>query len=162
MPAATGWGDHRPAIPASTQRQLRGAAARAGAAGQRPPGRSASAEKACEGAVLVAASALAGRIPAPWPGTLARGVRPVIGGAAVRARGVSAWRLVAGVGVDVSLSAMLRSSSATYPAAVKPFTISFRITVPRHFYVRRYPLPCTPLTGAKKRAVLMGGWRCRL
>jgi hypothetical protein len=36
--AATGWGDRAPAIPTSTQRQLRAAAARAGASGQRPRG----------------------------------------------------------------------------------------------------------------------------
>jgi hypothetical protein len=90
--AATRWGDHAPPIPANTNVTVDSAAA--GSRGPRggvwsaPTGSSAVAENACAGAVLVAASALPGRIPAPWPGTPARGVRPVIGGAAVLAGGV--------------------------------------------------------------------------
>jgi hypothetical protein len=151
MPAATRWGDHGPAIPTSSQRQLRVAAARAGAAGQRPSGGSAGAENAYAGAVLVAASA--------FPG----GSRPLAGdssprgatgdrGCSCAGRGcLSAWGLVAGVGVDVSRSAVLGFLSATNPAAVKLID-AFRshYSALALYVCDRYPLPGTPLTGAKR------------
>ena len=86
-------GDHPPAIPTNTNVSVDSAAA--GGRGPRGGGGSAptagdlpTAETACTGAVLVPASALPGRIPAPGRGLQPGGVRPVIGGAAGLAEGV--------------------------------------------------------------------------
>jgi hypothetical protein len=121
--AATRWGDHSPAIPASTQRRLRAAATRAGAAGQRPPRVICQRRKRLHGCCSGPSVGTARRIPAPWPGTPARRVRPVIGSAAV----------LAGVGVDVSRSAVLGFCRRPIPPPSNLFTISVRITVPPHF-----------------------------
>jgi hypothetical protein len=85
-----------------------------------PTGSSTVAEKACAGAVLAAASALPGRIWAPWPGTQARWGAAGDREHSCAGRGcLSAWGLVAGVRIDVSLSAVLGFLSATNPAAIK-------------------------------------------
>jgi hypothetical protein len=67
-----------------------------------------------------------------------------------------------GVRVDVSLSAVLGSSPATNPAAVKPIHDSFRIKVPPHFMCAQIPFTRHAIDRGEKRAVPMGGWRCRL
>jgi hypothetical protein len=93
-PPACVTGEH--STPAAGGRDPRGG-------GSAPTGGDLStAENACTGAVLVPASALPG------------GSRPQAGVS------VGVGGLVAGLRVDVSLSAVLRSSSATNPAAVKP------------------------------------------
>ena len=122
-----------------------------------------TAENACAGAVLVTASALPGRIPAPWPGTQARWGTTGDRGCGCAGRGcLSAWGLVAGVGVDVSRSAVLGFLSATHPAAVKlidalrshysaPALMCATDTLYRHATDR-----------GEKVAVHMGGYQCRL
>ena len=122
-PPACDTGEH--STPAAGGRDPRGGAA------QRPPGRAAGAEKVCAGAVLVPVSALPGG-SAPGRGVCRRG------------------GLVAGLRVDVSRSAVLGFSSATHPAAVKPIHDFLSHYSAPALYVRRYPLPATLLTGAKR------------
>ena len=101
--------------------------------------------------------------PGPWPGTPARWGATRDREASCAGRGcLSAWGLVAGVGVAISRSAVLGFLSATNPAAVKlidafrshysaPALLSATDTLYRHAIER-----------GEKMAVHMGGYQCRL
>src|SRR5277367_3578389 len=122
-----------------------------------------TAEKVCTGAVLVPASALPQTYPGPHHGHSTRGVRSAIGSTAVLAGGcLSAWGLMAGVGVDVSVSAVLGFLSATNPAAVKLID-AFRshYSAPALYVCDRY-LYRHAIERGEKMAVHMGGYQCRL
>jgi hypothetical protein len=120
-------------------------------------------ENTCTGAVLVPASALPQTYPGPHHGhSSPRGVRAVIGGVAVLVGGVSAWGLVAGVGVDISPSAVLGFLSATHPAAVKLIdALRSHCSAPALYVCDRYLYRHATDRG-EKVAVHMGGNQCRL
>jgi hypothetical protein len=102
------------------------------------------------------------RIPAFGRGLQPGGVRAVIG-VQLCCRGcLSAWGLIAGVGVDVSLSAVL-GFVGDQPSRRQTYSrFPFALQCPRTLCVRQIPFTGTPTDRGEKMAVHMGGYQCRL